>query len=220
MNAPESRRRPPRVARTGLLAVVAVVGGLIVLNLLPGSLNPFRSRDVDHSAPAVLKSVADIGEYRAATANLQLVVDLERDTRFVPDFLKGERTRLFASGTVDAGVDFSRLDRDAVSVDRDARRLTVRLPSVRLYPPRVDLSQSRVLGRDRGLFDRIGSVFGAGSSDRGVYVLAERRLAEGAAADPTLTVRAKENTERMLRTLGGSLGYREVVVDFAAPASS
>ena len=37
------------------------------------------------------ESIEDIGEYRASSANLQLVLDLEKDTRFVPSVIKGER---------------------------------------------------------------------------------------------------------------------------------
>lgn len=211
------RRRPARLAKTGAIAFLAIVAGSALLGLLPGSLNPFRGRSIDRSPPMVLKSIADIGEFRAATANLQFMVDLEDDTRFVPSIVKGERTRLVAAGTVDAGVNLTGLPGSAIVIDDARQRVTVHLPAVELFPPKVNLDDSHVVSRDRGLLDRVGSVFTDGSDDHDVYALAERKLRDGAASDPELVARAKTNTERMLRTMISSLGYTDVVVNFAEP---
>jgi len=196
-------------------AVATVVAVVLVLQLLPGSLNPFRETSVDHSQPAVLKSISDIGEYRASSANLQLVIDLERDTRFVPSFIKGERTLFVAAGTVDAGVDMTQLAPDAVKVDGDGKRATITLPPARLFTPNVDLKKSYTVDRQRGVIDRIGGLFGDGNDEKAVYEMAERKLREAAAADPQIIERAETNTRRMLTTLLESLGFEEVTVTFA-----
>lgn len=201
---------------TTIGAIVGLVVAVWLVSLLPGSLNPFTTESVDRSQPAVLQSIADIGEYRASSANLQLVVDLEKDTRFVPDFIKGERILFVASGSVDAGVDFAALGPNAVTVD--GKRVTIQLPEARLFDPDVDLDKSYVVDRSRGVIDRIGSVFGDGADQREVYTLADRKLREAAAADPRVLERARENTKRMLTTLLGSLGFDEVTVTFAQPA--
>ena len=54
----------------------------------------------------MLQSLQRLDEYHAARANLQQVVDIERDTKHVPSFIKGERMVMVASGDVDATVDF------------------------------------------------------------------------------------------------------------------
>lgn len=94
-----------------MFAVIGVVVGLAVamwlVSVLPGSLNPFSETTHDRSQPAVLKSISDLGELRTASANLQIVIDVEKDTRFLPDFIKGERDLFVAVGSVDAGVDLT-----------------------------------------------------------------------------------------------------------------
>jgi hypothetical protein len=203
--------------RRGVLSVLAIVGAVVlvlaVVRAIP-DLNPFGSETIDRSQPAVLKSIEDLDQYRAATANLQVIVDIERDT-VLPDFLKGERTLFVAAGTVDAGVDFSRLGRDAVKVNRDRTAATITLPAARLYDARVDPNRSRVYDRDRGLFDRLESVFeDSPTGDRELFALSERKLVEAARADPQLLRTAQRNTTDMLQGLLGGLGFERVTVRF------
>lgn len=165
----------------------------------------------------MLRSIEDIGEYRASTANLQIVVDLAKDTRFIPDLIKGERTVFVAAGTVDAGVDFGQLGPEAVTVNADRTAATITLPPPRLYEPQVDLSRSSLVDRRRGVIDRITSLIGDGPDEREVLLLSDTKLREAAAADPRLRDQAEANTRRMLEALLGALGFTDVTVTFAAP---
>ena len=206
--------------RRAFFAVLGAVGAVLVvlavLRAVP-DLNPFDKETIDRSQPAVLKSIEDLNQYRAATANLQVIVDIEEDT-ILPDFLKGERTLFVAAGTVDAGVDFSRLGRGAVRVNEDRTAATITLPAARLYEARVDPSRSRVYDRDRGIFDRLESVFeDSPTSDRELFVLSERKLTEAARADPQLLRTAERNTRDMLEGLLGGLGFERVTVRFEPP---
>lgn len=205
-----------RTLPTALAVFLAVAAALVVVTLLPASLNPFSSRTVDHSPPPVLKSIEDIGEYRASSANLQLVLDLEHDTRFVPSFIRGERVLFVAAGRVDAGVDFRALGPDAVRVGADRTSVEVTLPAARLYPAEVDPEASRVVNRDRGVLDRVGSVFSSPDDSQELYVMASKRLSEAAAADPRVLQQAEANTRTMLTALLGSLGFTDVTVTFEA----
>ena len=95
------------------MVVALVVCGLVALlaalpSLLP-SLNPFGEETKDRSGPVLRKSLENLSEYHAASANMQVVVDVEHDTGLLPSFIKGERTLFVAAGTVDAAVDFSGL---------------------------------------------------------------------------------------------------------------
>src|SRR5215210_4532784 len=103
-------RRARRRSPAGPLALLAAGAALLVgLPALVPALNPFKEETVDRSQPVLLKSLEDLSEYRAASANLQVVVDVERDTAHLPFFIKGERTLFVAAGSVDAAVDFGRL---------------------------------------------------------------------------------------------------------------
>lgn len=199
----------------GVLLIAGIALTVWIASLLPGSLNPFKTRDVDRSQPAVLQSITDIGQFRAASANLQLVVDLEKDTRFVPDFIKGERTLFVAAGAVDAGVDLSKLAKDAVVIDAERKTVTITLPAAQLYPAQVDLDKSYVIDKKRGVLDRVGGLFTDGPKEKDVYTLAQRKLQEGAAADPRLLEKAQTNTRQMLVSLLGSLGFTTANVEFA-----
>ena len=218
--APDGGRRPPRslflLVLTGLVALVLLVGASQLRHLLPSVGNPFTTESVDRTQPAVLKALEDLREYRAATGHFQVIVDLEKDTRYVPAVIKGERTLFVAVGDVEAGVDFSRLGSGAVTVSEDRRRVSVVLPRARLSPPRIDPARSYVYERDRGVLDRVGSAFSDNpTSDRPLYVLAEQRLAAAARDGSGLVQRAEQNTEAMLRGLLGSLGFTDVSIRFS-----
>jgi len=191
--------------------------GLLLAVAIP-SLNPFRSETIDRSGPAVLRSISRLNEYRAASANLEVVVDLEKDVALLPDFIKGEKTLLVAAGRVDAKVDFSRLRGGALKVSEDRRSVELVLPAPTLADPQLDLERTRVFDRSRGLFDRIESVFeDSPTSDRELLLLAEKKLAAAARADGGVLTAAEENTRQMLTGLLRGLGFERVTVGFERP---
>jgi hypothetical protein len=200
------------------LGVVAV---LVVLSLIPGfpSLNPFGEETKDRSQPVLLRSLERLTEYRAATANMQVVVDVEKDANLLPSFIKGEKTLFVAAGNVDAAVNFGGLGRRAIEVSDDRKSVTITLPPAHLTEARVDPKRSRVFDRDRGLIDRVGGVFEDDpTSERELFVLAERKLRE-AAAEPQsgLLPAAERNTRAMLEGMMRGLGFERVQVRYARP---
>lgn len=217
---PSSTRGPGRRSRL-VVPVLLVAGALLLAGLLLRSLPgwpglPFGQEERDRSTPALLTSLSDLEEYHAATGTFQVVVDLERDTGWLPSVLSGERTMFLATGSVDAVVDFTGLTGSAVSTSADGERVTISLPPARLDEADVDLPNSRVLSRDRGVLDRVGGVFSdSPTSERQVAALAEDKL-DAAAAESELRERAEGNTRAMLEGLARALGYSEVVVRFDA----
>lgn len=206
----------PGLVVLGAVALATLVAAAWLIGLVPGLQSPFDQRRVDRSPPALLRSLSELREYRAATGHFETIVDIERDTANVPSFLKGERTLFVAVGKVDAGVDFATLDARALDVSGDRRAVTVTLPRARLLEPRVDPARSRVFERERGLVDRIGSVFEDNpTSERELYLLAESKLV-AAARDPRsgLVASAERNTRAMLERLIRGLGYERVDVRF------
>ncbi len=73
-----------------------------LIRLLPGLHNPFSERDVDRSQPVILQSIQDLSRYEAAAGNFQVVIDLEKDARFLPSVVRGQRTLFVAAGAVGA----------------------------------------------------------------------------------------------------------------------
>ena len=213
-----------RRASRALALVAVVVGALILLPaIIPGldSLNPFKTETEDRSQPVLLKSLSRLSEYRAASANLQVPVEVREDVGVLPDFIAGKKTLLIASGTVDASVDFSQLRGENVKVDDDRTSVTLTLPSARLSEARVDLEKTHVFDTARGLVNRVGDAFGDGGADeeRRLLALAQRKLAEAARAEPQLLRNAEENTRAMLEVMMRGLGFERVTIRFAPPAT-
>ena len=212
------RRVPGRLIAAGVAVAVAVPLVSAAGDWISGWGNPLEQEVVDRSTPPLLLALDDLHEYHAATADLQVLVDLEIDTPWVPSVISGERIHFMAVGTADAYVDFEGLDAGAVTLSPDGESATIVLPAPEMSEVRIDPEQSRVVDRDRGLVERLGGAFLENpTDDSDLYALAERRIG-AAAADSDLLQRAEANTRDMLTALATSLGVERVTVDFEEPA--
>jgi hypothetical protein len=217
-------RRPRRLRRRlvaagiGVAVVVPLAG--VAYDRISDWVTPFDQQVVDRSPPPLLLALDDLQEYHAATGSFQVVIDQERDTRYVPSAISGERTSLLATGSVDAYVDFTGLDTGLVQLSADGTSASLTLPAPRLDTPQVDVANSRVLDRDRGLLDRVGdAIADEPVDDSALYAAAGERMA-AAAAESDLRARAEENTRDMLTGLGRSFGVPDVTVTFAPAADA
>ncbi|WP_217237808.1 DUF4230 domain-containing protein [Streptomyces sp. AC555_RSS877] len=203
-------------------AVSAVVLVLVVffagirLSVLPGLKDLFGTETHDRSGPALLESIQDISRYDAASGNFQIVVDLEKDTKYLPDAIRGSRTLYVGAGTVDAYVDLGKVGKNDVTVNADRTSATLRLPHAQLGKAALDADRSYAVSKQRGFLDRLGDLFSDNpNSEQAVQKLAVRHINE-AAKDSELTKRAETNTTTMLKGLLGSLGFTKVEVSYGA----
>jgi len=201
---------------TVLVVTLAALGfgAVVALKAMrPG--NPLREKTVDRSSPALLKSLTDLAELHAAEGRYQVLVDVEHDTQYVPAVLKGSRVVYSATGSVDALVDLSAVGPGAIRVEGST--VHVMVPAVRLAAPALDLGASRVISRDRGLLDRIGSAVGEERNpDQQLLGLAQQKVGRAAVEDAQLRQRAEANVRTTLAALVHGLGFTDAVVDFAA----
>ncbi len=202
-----------------MIVALAAAGVLALAAAIP-NLNPFGTETRDRSQPPLLKSLQRLSEYRAATANMQVVVDIEQDDKILPSFLKGRRTLLVAAGNVDAGVSFAGLDAGAVAVSKDRTTVTVDLPRAELSPARLDLRRTRVYDQQRGVLDRVGDAFSEDPDEqRALLAQAQDKLTAAAREDGQLRIAAERNTRSMLENLLHGLGFERVTVRFPPPAT-
>ncbi|MEV7796000.1 DUF4230 domain-containing protein [Streptomyces sp. NPDC087512] len=209
-------RRVPGWAKavSAVVLVLAVLFAGLRLSVVPGLKDLFGSETHDRSGPALLKSVRDLSRYEAASGSFQVVVDLEKDTRFLPDAVRGTRTLYVGAGTVDAYVDLGKVGEDDVTVNGDRTSATLRLPHAALGEPALDPEHSYAVSKQRGLLDRLGDLFSDNpNGEQAVQRLAARHIGE-AAKDSGLTARAEGNTTAMLQGLLRSLGFEEVRVTY------
>jgi hypothetical protein len=208
-----------------LLAAVSVVVILLLgfaaigmgRDWLPSLSNPFAEQTTDRSQPVLLKSIQDLSRFTSASGEFQVVIDVDRNRRFIPDVILGERTLFVAAGTVDAYVEFGGLAEDALVVDDALNAVSITLPAAELAPPNIDHERSYVFAQQRGVANRIGDLFGNDPDQhQQILRLAERRIAEAAEASE-LRERAADNTRRMLEGMLSSLGFETVTVSFVSP---
>ncbi|TWV46023.1 DUF4230 domain-containing protein [Streptomyces misionensis] len=216
------RTRPPRrmpgwaKAVTAFVLVLALLFAGIGLTVLPGIKDLFGTRTHDRSGPALLKSVKDMSRYDAASGSFQVVVDLEKDAKYLPDAVRGTRTLYVGAGTVEAYVDLGEVGDKDVTVNDDRTSATLRLPHARLGEPALDADHSYAVSKQRGLLDRLGDLFSDNpNSEHAVQKLAVSHIGE-AARSSGLTARAETNTTDMLEGLLHSLGFKEVHISYGS----
>jgi len=211
-------RTSARAASTLIPAVLVAIVVLAVAAVVVIALaDPFGSETVDRSGPAMLERMRDLEEFSAAEATFTQDIDLEEDTRWVPDFLKGQRTVAIITGSVRGIVDFGALDERSITVDEDRTTIRVSLPEPVLSDVEIDAGSSRIVARERGLIDRLGDALSANPTDDApLFRAAEDKLAEQARGSELLD-EARENTERWLRTFLGAAGFETVEIDWRSP---
>lgn len=215
--------RERRSSRLGTV-ILTTIGVAIALVIAAPFLwkflgSPFSTRTVDRTAPPVLTELRDLADFRAATGEFEVLVDVEKDVKYVPAFLAGERVFFVGVGSVEATVDFSTLDDSAIQISEDRTGVVVTLPRATLQPAVVDPARSHVADRDRGVFDRVAGMFSdnpTGETD--LYEIAGAKIADAAAASE-LATRAEDNTRTMLTGMLESLGFERVVVRFVEDPS-
>lgn len=216
MDSQGSVTRTPWWAR--IVIGVVVLGLLFFLlgraNLLPGIPNPFAEQTKDRSGPVLLKSIQDMNRFEGASGNFEVVVDIDKDAKFLPSFVRGKRTLYVGAGSVNAYVDFAKVGSDAVSVTDNRRTATIRLPHAALERTSLDPKHSYVVTQQRGFFDRVGDFFGSDPGDtQQLNELAAQKI-QTAAQQTELAARAETNTRSMLQRMLTSLGFTRVNVDF------
>lgn len=210
-----SRRMPgwaKAVSAVVLVLVVFFAG--IRLSVLPGLKDLFGTETHDRSGPALLQSIQDISRYDAASGNFQVVVDLEKDTKYLPDAIRGSRTLYIGAGSVDAYVDLGKIGKNDVTVNDDRTSATLLLPHAQLGKAALDVDRSYAVSKQRGLLDRLTDLFSDNpNGEQAVQKLAVRHIG-AAAKESELTKRAEVNTTNMLEGLLRSLGFKEVNIRY------
>ncbi|OKK22062.1 hypothetical protein AMK16_02240 [Streptomyces sp. CB00455] len=220
--SPSAAGKSGRPVSRGLVSAAAVLVALAALlviagrfSLLPGFGGLFGDETHDRTGPAVLKSIQNMNRYEGAVGNFQVVVDLEKDAKLLPDAIRGTRTLYVGAGTVGAYVDFARLADENVTVNADRTEAVLRLPHATLGDPALDPARSYAVSKERGLLDRLGDLFSDNpAGEQAVQKVAVQHIAD-AARDSGLAQRAEKNTTAMLEGLLRSLGFRQVSVTYA-----
>ena len=77
------------------LGGVALVAGIAVAGVVGFRLldSPFTTTTKDHSPPPVLTELRDLSDFHAAQAQFEVTLDLEKDVKYIPSAIAGERVQ-------------------------------------------------------------------------------------------------------------------------------
>jgi hypothetical protein len=204
------------------LGGAALVAGLIVAGVVGFQLlhSPFTTVTKDHSPPPVLTELRDLADFHAAQAQFEVTLDLEKDVKYVPSALAGERVQFVGVGTVDAVVDFSSIGAGAAQISDDNKTVVVTLPSAYATEPVLNHNESHVMNRDRGLINRIAGIFNDNpTSEDTLYKAAMGKMAD-AAKQTDLLQRAEEHTTFVLTGMLKSMGFEKIDIVFQVSSAS
>jgi hypothetical protein len=197
-----------------VIAVLTVLATAGVIGQLLKDINPLAVKKIDRTQPALLSAISNLSDYRAASAQFTVVVDIEHDAKWLPAAVRGERTVMLASGSVDAGVNLAGLATSAFTIDEATKSVVLRLPHATLRKAQLDLASTTVVQHKRGLLDRVGSAIGdAPKGENNALRIAQTKLEKAAKESTVLTV-AEANTTTMMTSLVRGLGYNTVRVEF------
>ncbi len=213
--------REPKHWGRRILVFIGVVGLLIAggfalaaVNLFPHLRNPFATEAKDRSGPVLLESIQDLSKFVAAQGNFQVIVDYQEDRPYVPDFISNYHVLFIAYGSVDAYVDFSGLNGDAIKVSPDGKSVEITLPEPVLDKPNLDTAKSHVYSVDVGLLEAVKRGIGGDFDKQGqLYQLSNDKI-KNAATDSELISRAEKNTRAMLEGFLKGLGFERVTINY------
>lgn len=167
----------------------------IGFDLIPDIPHP-EQHTVDRSEDPILLQLAGIQEFHGARGTFSVIVDLEKDTTYVPSFILGTKATMTATGQIDAYVSFG----DAI-ITSDATQVTILLPVPKLGPVALDQTKTKVVARERGLLDRvIGAFVSSPVNDQALYVAAVKKIGD-AAIETDLAGMAQQTTRNMIAAL-------------------
>lgn len=165
------------------------------------------SRVVVVPSPDVLRAVQSLARLETVSFHMERVVEVRDEQTHAFGLIDARDTLvLVASGDVVAGVDLSALGAGDVDLAWSDRRVTVTLPAPRVLHAALDSARTHVYRRDTDALAR---------RDEGLETRARaeaERSMQAAAQESGVLDRARENGERTVRSLLGSMGFREVTV--------
>jgi Protein of unknown function (DUF4230) len=164
-----------------------------------------RALAVNVSQPTVVDRIQRLQRLETVTYTMDKVVEGERTSSILPDFLVGDKLLLSVHGQAIAGVDLSELRSSDVTVN--GKSVHVRLPEAQIFVSALDSGKTRVYSRSTGLFVQADP-----DLESEVRARAEQELRNSALSAGILDT-AHKNAASTLTTLLLNLGFEQAQVD-------
>jgi hypothetical protein len=164
-----------------------------------------RTHTEFHSQPAIVAKIQQLQRLETVAYTTDKIVEGDRESLILPDFLAGDKLLLVAHGEVIAGIDLSHLKNSDVVIT--GKNIRVHLPQAEVFSARLDSAQTRVYSRTTGLL-----VAADENLESEVRQKAEQQIRDGALADGILQ-KAQQNAQSTVKSMLFGLGFENVQVD-------
>lgn len=164
-----------------------------------------RSLAMNLSQPAVVNKIQRLQRLETVHYSLDKIVEGDRQSAILPDFLVGDKLLMVVHGSVIAGIDLSKLTpKDVVVSGRD---VAVHLPPAEIFVATLDNAKTRVYSRTTGLL-----VPEDPNLESEVRAQAQQQIQQAALADGVLVTAAK-NADATVASMLSGLGFQKITVN-------
>jgi Protein of unknown function (DUF4230) len=164
-----------------------------------------RPLSIDVSQPTVVSRIQRLERLETVTYSMDKIVEGDRTSSILPDFLVGDKLMLLVHGQAIAGVDLSQLKSSDVTVS--GKSVTVHLPPAQIFVTALDDSKTRVYSRSTGWFVQADP-----NLESQVREKAQQELSSSALTAGILTTAHNNAVATITRLLLG-FGFTQVHVD-------
>ncbi len=164
-----------------------------------------RGLTIDTSLPTVVNKIQRLQRLETVSYSLDKIVEGERQSPVLPDFLVGDKLLLVVHGTVVAGIDLSQLKSGDVQIN--GHSIQVHLPASQIFVTSLDNTKTRVYSRTTGLL-----VPEDPNLESEVRAKAQEQIEQAAVADGILAT-ASKNARATVTSMLLGLGFENVTVN-------
>ena len=163
-----------------------------------------RGLSIDTSLPTVVNKIQRLQRLETVSYSLDKIVEGNRQSSVLPDFLVGDKLLLVVHGESIAGIDLGQLKTSDVQIH--GRDIQVHLPAPQIFLTSLDNAKTRVYSRTTGLL-----VPEDPNLESEVRAEAQKQIQDAALADGILKT-ARKNASAAVTTLLLGLGFERVTV--------
>lgn len=164
-----------------------------------------RSLAIDLSQPTVVNKIQRLQRLETVHYSLDKIVEGDRQSAILPDFLVGDKLLMVVHGSVIAGIDLAKLTPQDVVVS--GRDVAVHLPPAEIFVATLDNAKTRVYSRTTGLL-----VPEDPNLESEVRAQAQQQIQQAALADGVLATAAK-NADATVASMLSGLGFQKITVN-------
>lgn len=164
-----------------------------------------RGLTIDTSLPSVVNKIQRMQRLETVSYSLDKIVEGERQSPILPDFLVGDKLLLVVHGEVIAGIDLSQLNAGDVHIQ--GRAIQVHLPPSQIFVTSLDNTKTRVYSRTTGLL-----VPEDPNLESEVRAKAQEQIEQAALADGILAT-ASKNARATVTSMLLGLGFESATVN-------